>query len=252
MTELEKLRVGIAAAVRRLRADSRWTQVALAERLRISQSRLSEIERGAGSFTAEQLVAMLRIFNVGISDLIAHDKPEAELERALARLGARHLYQNENIVPSERLEDVRSVTYEAMLVATPRLLTSLGPVLVEHLDRVNLGKLERRLGEAGLDRRLGWLIENLRAAIDLDVRVPLSRATVIEYRRAGLVWDGFLELARTRLQKLDAVSPDLLPATSRSMRAAASPISQRWGVITSLQPQDFADALEAARSGTAQ
>ena len=50
--EREQSRLQIAAKVRSLRAARGWTQRALAGQLGLSQSRLSELERGAGSFTA--------------------------------------------------------------------------------------------------------------------------------------------------------------------------------------------------------
>jgi hypothetical protein len=49
--------------------------------------------------------------------------------------------------------------------------------------------------------------------------------------------------------------PDLLDATIRSkrtleeVRRASSEISQRWDIITSLQVEDFVQALKAARAG---
>jgi transcriptional regulator with XRE-family HTH domain len=52
--ELKKSRAWIARNVRELRKERRWTQAELAKRLDLSQARLSEIEGGDGSFTAEQ------------------------------------------------------------------------------------------------------------------------------------------------------------------------------------------------------
>src|SRR5262245_15672041 len=91
---LDAERRRIADQVRALRQERHWTQATLADRLGLSQSRLSEIERGAGSFTAEQLLAMLRTFNVPLSYFAAPTRdPEAEIQNALARLGAAHLQE---------------------------------------------------------------------------------------------------------------------------------------------------------------
>ena len=61
---LQPDRLAIASKVRDLRKARRWTQAELSKRLHLSQNRLSEIERGAGSFTAEQLLVILKLFNV--------------------------------------------------------------------------------------------------------------------------------------------------------------------------------------------
>jgi hypothetical protein len=52
-----------------------------------------------------------------------------------------------------------------------------------------------------------------------------------------------------------AALPDLLETTIRSERSlrevqrSSSAISQRWGIVTSLQPEDFVGALKAAGVG---
>src|SRR5687767_6460102 len=50
--DTNKIRLDIVEKVRRLRQENRWTQARLAHLLGFSQNRLSEIERGRGSFTA--------------------------------------------------------------------------------------------------------------------------------------------------------------------------------------------------------
>src|SRR5580658_327261 len=98
--ELRKVRSEIARTVRELRKERRWTQAELAKRLDLSQARLSEIEGGDGSFTAEQFLLLLRLFNVGTNRFApsggssaGHDH-EAQIQNALARLGALHLKEN--------------------------------------------------------------------------------------------------------------------------------------------------------------
>ena len=66
LQSLDKDRRRIAAKVRELRQSRNWTQAELSKRLQLSQSRLSEIERGAGSFTAEQFLLLLRLFIKGV------------------------------------------------------------------------------------------------------------------------------------------------------------------------------------------
>src|SRR6185312_7927422 len=92
----------IARKVRDLRQARGWTQARLAGELGLSQARLSEVERGGGSFTAEQLLTILRIFNVGVSHFATPAKPDAarQLQNAVARLGGSEL-QELDVLPSE-------------------------------------------------------------------------------------------------------------------------------------------------------
>jgi len=253
--KLEKSRVHIARRVLQLRKERHWTQAELARRLDLSQSRLSEIERGDGSFSAEQFLTVLKLFNVTVNDFVpGPPKESAGLQNALARLGALHLQESTDILPSERLSDVGDVIREAIVASEfPRLITALAPVLVRNADRINLKKLHLQLAEAGLERRLAWLIENTLEAIRHDLSglspAPLRRL----YRRAQVVLESFL-------QSLEGVSseenpvPDVLDAGIRSketlgqVTASSSPISRRWGIVTSLQPEDFVEALRGARA----
>lgn len=85
-------RAEIAKNVRSLREGRGLTQVELSKRLGLSQGRYSEIERGQGSFTAEQFLEILKIFNVSVS-LFASGKTDlgGEFQNALARFGASHV-----------------------------------------------------------------------------------------------------------------------------------------------------------------
>jgi transcriptional regulator with XRE-family HTH domain len=249
--ELDHLRKTVTGRVRALRTGSRMTQKELAARLGLSQGRLSEIERGDGSFTAEQLLLMLRLFNVPASHFLppAHDQG-AEIQNALVRLGAAHLHEVAEVLPTERLEDVADVVREALLDATPRHLTALAPVLVQNVDRMSLRKLRADLVEAGLDRRLGWLVDNTREALRQELRGPLRRPVAQRYRRADVVLDTFLGFAAppedAALDLLDVTIAS--PKTRREVAEVSSPISKRWGIVTDLQPKDFVEALRAAHA----
>jgi transcriptional regulator with XRE-family HTH domain len=257
LKNLELIRQKIAVNVRALRKGRRLTQAELAAQLGLSQGHLSELERGNGSFTAEQLLFMLKLFNVPAS----HFAPptldhEAQIQNALARHGAVHLRESSDVVPSEQLDDVGDVVREALLLGSPRLLTAVAPVLVRHIDRVNLRKLRIELVQAGLERRLAWLVDNTLAAVRGELPTALPRALAQRYRRAEAVLDVFMDFATSQsaYQALagGVAQPDLLdatigsPKTRRAVAAASSAISQRWGIITSLQPEDFVEALRAA------
>jgi transcriptional regulator with XRE-family HTH domain len=217
----------------------------------MSQGRLSEIERGDGSFTAEQFLVLLRVFNVPASHFVppAGD-PGAAVQNALVRLGADHLQEVADLPPAERLEQVVDVVREVLLTPSPRHVTALGTVLVLHADPVLLRKLHADLAPLGLERRLGWLIENVRDAVRQTQRAAHGRRLAKLCRRAEVVLDAFLEFVG--LPDLAKAPPDLLDLTIASAKTrvevarASSPISKRWGIVTEIQPDDFVEALRGA------
>ncbi len=258
---LEKYRRNMAGKVRSFRLARRWTQAELAARLGISQGRLSELERGDGSFSAEQLVVLLQVFNVTIAELVA-ERPAAEegLQNTLARLGAKHLVEAPDVLPSDWVDDVERSIREALATGVPRLVTALAPVLVRHVERVNVVKLRAALAEVGIQRRLDWLLENVLAAIEIELRDErLPRSITQSYRRVQTE----LELARAFVsprsadgegilegepRRYDLLDPQVRTMeTANDLLASASPIAKRWGIITALTERDFADALRAAR-----
>ena len=95
--KIDRDRSNISRKVKSLREIRRWTQAELSGRLGLSQSRLSEIERGQGSFTAEQFLTILKLFNVPVTHFASARKPSEELQNALARLGADHLQESQDV-----------------------------------------------------------------------------------------------------------------------------------------------------------
>lgn len=253
-----KAREEIGRKVRELRQARRWTQGELSKHLKLSQARLSEIERGGGSFTAEQFLQILRIFNASVTDFSPNSARDqhAELQNALARLGASELQESENVLPSERLSSVNNVLRETLIVGTPRLLAALAPVLVRNVDRVNLRGLHLELAGIGLERRLGWLVENIRDAVWDQVATSPPPLWSKRYRRALVVLDAFLGFVKEHAQRPNAATcaSDILDADIHSkqsldkVQASSSVTSKRWGIVTSLQPPDFSAALRNARA----
>ncbi|MFA6318238.1 MAG: helix-turn-helix transcriptional regulator, partial [Elusimicrobiota bacterium] len=147
MTEAqETLRLVIGQRARKLRQERHWTQAALAKVLGLSQNRLSEVEHGKGSFTAEQLLTILKTFNVPIDYFAPPKATVSELQNALARLGAAHLAESAEVLPTERLKEALAVIREVLAVAeSPRQITGLAPVLVNHAASLNLAKLRTEL-----------------------------------------------------------------------------------------------------------
>jgi len=250
----ERLRRTIGERVRALRFDRGLTQAELARTLGLSQSRLSEIERGGGSFTAEQLLTLLRTFNIGVSHFDdGENDPDRELQDALARFGARHLYESNASLAASEFEDIYYVIEAALTAGTPRLVTALAPVLLENINRINLARVQVELIKLGRDRRLPWLLENVRSA--LDQLAPRDQHWSRARRLVDVPFRLFLDLIPNAYRSGGQLL-DVLDATIRSQKsldevnAKASPISKQWGVATSLDVDDFVHALEASRAAS--
>jgi transcriptional regulator with XRE-family HTH domain len=248
---LDNIRLRVVAKVRELRTERRWTQAELAGKLGLSQARLSEIERGGGSFTAEQFLEVLRLFNVNVDAFTLPQRVDDELQNALARLGAFHLREVSSALPSARVGAVRVAVRETLLAPTDaRLLLALAPVLLANLDALNLDVLHDEFVALGFPARVPWLVENVHAALFL-ARVAQGRPAAGRWHRSVAVLGDFVSRhpaptgeAPPRLDHVDAgIRSERALA---QVQAAASDISRKWGVVSDLQPADFADALRAA------
>ena len=135
---------------------------------------------------------------------------------------------------------------------TPRIITALVPVLVLHIDELNLNAVRAKLAPVGLQRRLDWLIENTIHAIQDELRHSPPRTRAQRYRRAEVVLNAALDFAKEQRLPSPDSPPDILDghirtkATLQDILASSSAISRRWRIATALQPQDFVDALRAA------
>lgn len=243
-TNLKKIRDHIASEVRALRRARGWTLADLADRLDVSPSRLSEVERGSGSFTAEQFLTLLTLFNVPAAHFSIAPQAEAidQLQNALARLGASSLQENRELTPSDRLRSAHQVVREALIEGSPRLVTATAPVLVRNINNFNLPQLYAELADLGYARRLGWAVDNTLEAL----RSLPRRERATDHARAELLFvAGFLHAMRESKTAVE----DILDGTIRSqktleqVRREASPISKSWNIVTSIQPDDFARAL---------
>ncbi len=255
-SDLDKYRLRIVDKVRELRTARRWTQAELAGKLGLSQARLSEIERGGGSLTAEQLIAVLQLFNVSIDEFLPPQDPEDELQNALARLGAFHLREVPNVVPSERAGGLRAVARETLVAPrSSRLVLALAPAVVANLDALNLDTLHDDLAALGFPARVPWFVATLREAL-FKVRVAKGRSAASAWHRAVAYLGDFVARHPPPatapgqwppvLDYLDAAARS--PQTLAAVKAAASEVSRQWGVVTEVQPSDFAEALGAARA----
>ena len=175
---------------------------------------------------------------------------ESELQNAVARLGARHLVETDDIVPSERFREAHAVVREVLADArSPRMIAGLAPVLVEHSDSINLAKLALELNQVGLERRLYWLAENVQEALRRALRDKPPAARARKLLRAQLALGQFLATAprHRKPAEVDLLDPNVRSdQTVRELKATASRISKRWSVATAIQVDDFCDALGQA------
>lgn len=252
----KSLRSEIGARVRNLRKERQWTQAQLADLLGISQNYLSVVERGQGSFTAEQLLTILRQFNVPIDYFAPSKIPvESQIQNALARQGASHLLERTDVIPSERLKQAADVIRETLLSAdSARQITALAPVIVAHARNLNWPKLKAQVAEAGVDRRLPWVVDNVLSATDRELkRGKIERGTAVLYEQARLVLEDVLAswqvAIKGKVRELpeDVLDPDIASEKSRDeVRKGSSDISRRWRVLSRLQVDDFIQSLKAA------
>ena len=124
------------------------------------------------------------------------------------------------------------------------------------MDKVNLHWLYRDLVGIGLERRLAWVVENVRDAISDQYSGRLSPFWSKLYRRASIVLDAFLKFANDQVASFEGKQTftDVLDADIRSkqtllkVQGSSSPISKKWGIVTSLQLSDFIHALRGSRA----
>jgi transcriptional regulator with XRE-family HTH domain len=109
--KIKSLRTRIGAHVRKLRQENRWSQTRLATMLGISQNYLSLLERGRGSFTAEQFLIMLEHFNVSVDEFLPSKTP-AKANSPSRQNGNRAL--GSELLPEEQPRPAAGTTHEAM------------------------------------------------------------------------------------------------------------------------------------------
>lgn len=245
----------LSARVRELRVERRWTQKALARELGLSQGRLSEIETGQGTFSAEQFLRILELFNVTLDRFAPRrTRVVSQLQNAIARLGATHLFESDELLPSERLREVLPVVRETLVAPeSSRQVTGLAPVLVNHALDINISKLEGELSALGRERRLYWLIDSVREAVEREEGKELPREWRVRYRRAAALCDLSLQYWRAQAARIrvvpDVLDPEIASAESiAEVQAQASKTARRWHIVTRLEVDDFAAALRDARA----
>lgn len=258
--DTQDIRLRVASNIRRLRQENRWTQTRLARLLGLSQNRLSEIERGQGSFTAEQLLLVLKTFNATLSDFTSRSGAPAEklLQNAIARLGSGSLHESRDLLPTEKLETSTSVIREVLTSAeNPRQITALAPVIVNKINSTGLNKLRLEFFGEGRINRLGWLLESVLAAIRNELRGPKqkwSNGWEDRYHRAEVLIGNILSYPGFPLpHSKNAVEEPLESGVLRSQeafkeaKASRDSMAKKWAVVTRITTNDFIHVLKEAR-----
>ena len=252
ISKLEKTRLLISSRVRILREQRRWTQKDLAGKLEVTQGRISQLERGKGSFTAEQFIEILTLFNTPASEFLpAKHNADHLIQNALAQAGARHLTEIDAL-PSERLQQIDVLIRETLIEASsPRQIAALAPILLEHAKRIDLVKIFARLGELGLAHRFGWLAEHTAEAIRCELNGPIPFSAKQKYRIVERSLEGLLRFGHSFLENRhlqpDTLGEILSEKGLRELEANASSIDRRWAVFTRITTEDFIEALRANR-----
>lgn len=257
MTKTLQIQKKVAEKIRELRLERRWTQADLAKLLGISQNRLSELERDKGSFSAEQLILLLETFNVPLSYFVSptHQDASSEIQNALTRLGAFHLKESQDVLPSERLQQTNHLIRETLIAAeSSRQITALLPVFVRNALWLNGLQLRSDFEKLGALNRLGWLLENFKEALKTEGGLHWRT----KYGDAPFAL-ALMEQACVVPPKPDAPEDILEPElrgvgekTLQEVRRERSPLSKKWRILTRIQPRDFIHALKEATTSPKQ
>jgi len=247
-----ELRLAISSKVRELRKKRGLSQAALAKRLGLSQARLSIIEKGEGSFSAEQFLEILSFFNVSPQVFWTGKKDvQGDLQNALARHGALHLVEDPELLPSEQLDETEATVREVLLDGgNPRQVAALAPVFIKNYTNLNFNRLWARFVEYGLENRLGWALENTADAID-TVTPAFTGRERNNFRKAGFALRNFLARKKPPQVPIGSITVELdfldgkalSDKTTSNLWQNASPVSRRWLIVTSLQVEDFIKAI---------
>ncbi len=252
------LEAQIGTKIRELRKERRWTQQRLAAFLGITQGHLSQLERGNGSFSANQLLAILKHFNIALDYFSKRKMPAGDqIQNALARQGAAHLLESEDILPSEKLKAATDAIREALVSGdSARQIAAIAPVLANHAGQMNLGKLRTEFRNLGLANRFEWAIESALEAIRQEALRLLPRQWRVKYRRAATIIGINIqplpplspELDSQDIAPLDVLDPEITtPEALKEVSENLSPLARKWKIATRIKTDDFIRALRASR-----
>ncbi len=250
----QKLQKDISSAIRKLRQERRWNQAELAQKLGISQSRLSEIEAGKGSISAEQLITLIQTCNVPLSYFVKTKPtdPEAPLRNAIARLGGTQLTEDPNVLPSEKLNDLYIVIFETLVSgASSRLIISLVPVIINNASNIHFDRILKKMQEYKLENRLFWIGDGIIRALNKRLGTFVPREQSRLYGKAKTVLNNFFwsNLDDTHGQNCpeDLLDSDITSQkTLDQLKESRDDLAKKWHIITRITENDFYQSLLAA------
>lgn len=243
----------LSNSLKRLRKEKGFTQSKMSQVLGISQSRLSEIEQGKGSIAAEQLLFLLKEFNLRLDDF--WDRPPQnvsdQLEKSLQRLGAYYLAPNPSIVPSDRLSELHDVLRETLIgVPSKNHILALAPVIVRQIKFINFDTLCMKLYDLGIDARVWWIVEGTLWAVRQRLKWVLPLATQDLYQLAAEILSRKTKPANyffhvRKGYPNDVFDSDILSVKDfEEVRNSRDELAIRWRLITRIRVEDLAGALE--------
>src|SRR6266481_7475783 len=219
------------------RLGAQLTQVQAAERLGLSQSYLSQLEKGQRPITPEIARLATKVYRLSPTALPLPDAaPDAEESDAarLARQLSGHGYCGFAHLRAERINPailvLRSLVHDDLQV---RLTEALPWVLATYpdvdwpwlTDQVKLKDVQNRLGFLiGMTKELAVSRGKFRSALE-----PLSAVEV--------------KLEYSRLAREDTLCRESMPAAERRwLTSNRSPLAQHWNLLTGLTVDELSYA----------
>ena len=250
---LETLKKNIASAVKKSRKERRLTQGELAKLLGITQAWYSQLENGLGSFTAEQLIVLSERLNIPISSLgkkNGADTFQDKLQKELVRLGASNLYENVEVLPSEKLASINNVIVETLVSAeSSRQILALVPVIIKNSNTINVRTILNATNSLGLGNRLGWIFDGITAALKDELshyqprsKTRLFRKLLVELQQIN-AYIHLLQGARDFPEDIldGTISSE---ATLNQVTNSRDELAKKWKIVTRITLQDFQKAVQ--------
>lgn len=250
---LLEYRKSICSSLKKIRQERNWTQVKLAELLGLSQSRLSEIEKGKGSLTAEQLLVLLETFHLTLSDFSYAPVTEHSryLRSALTRLGAATIISHRFTSPSQLLYDIQELIREILVEVPSRdHICHLAPLIVSHIREINFDSIGMKLYDLGVDGRLWWIVEGTLWAVRERSCWSQSKEVAEMYEEAKELLAMKSKSANyffsyRRAYPNDVVDRDVVNQQQlEQVRRERDALATRWRIVSRVRLEDFTKALE--------